>query len=130
VVAAAAFLGGRRDAVPEAVTLLRANDAPADLVDTFRAVARDRHLVPATPTGLNPDPAAVAAWALGALERHSHSVDALANLPLAGVGPVAGALLGALAGARDGTSSWPAEWFDAGGEDVPRRRTIAQRLGG
>jgi hypothetical protein len=129
VVAAAALIDGQRDVLPEAVTFLRANDAPAALVEQFRAVARDRHIPPPQPRGPHPDPAAVAIWALGELDRHSRSVDLLHDLGNAGVSSTAGAILGALAGARDGISSWPDAWLQSGGEDVSRRQKMASRLG-
>ncbi|HEY4101048.1 MAG TPA: ADP-ribosylglycohydrolase family protein [Gemmatimonadales bacterium] len=129
VVAAAALIDGQRDVLPEAVTFLRANDAPAPLVEQFRAVARDRHIPPPSPRGPHPDPATVATWVLGELDRHSRSVDLLHNLVDAGVSSTAGAILGALAGARDGVASWPDRWLQGGGDDVSRRQKMASRLG-
>lgn len=129
VVAAARFLAGQRDFLADVLTLLRVNQAPSSLIDSFAAIAREPRRVPPPPRGATPA-ADVAVWLLWHAEQRPRSGEALGQMmALGGISPVVGALLGGLLGARDGVDAWPAEWAAASGEDVVLRRAVASRLG-
>ena len=130
VLAAAAFLEGRRDFVPDVVAALRANDASAELLDAIRAIPRDPGAEPAMPRGATPDPIVAATWVLWVAHHRPRGVILLREVALVGgLAPPVGAVLGALLGARDGLERWPAAWFDGAGEEVALRRALASRLG-
>ncbi len=128
VIAAAAFLEGRRAFIADVVAALRANDAPGELVDAMRTIPRDPRAPPPLPRGDTPDPVAAATWLLWGAYHRPRGADALRELALCGgIAPTVGAVAGALFGARDGISGWPAAWL--AGEDVVSRRALAMRLG-
>lgn len=129
VVAAARYLDGSRDTIPEVLAMLRSNDAPQAAYDRFAAIARDPRARVAAPTATS-SALEVATWALRVCERERDGTSALAALPRAGTTALAGAVLGALLGARDGMARWPAEWMAVIGEDAVLRRGVAARLGG
>ena len=130
VVAASRFLGGSRDFLPDVIAVLRANDAPAELLDAVRAIPRDPRSSPPLPRGATPSPTASVTWLLWTAHHRPRGLDALAAMAMAGgVSPTIGATLGALLGARDGITIWPADWLAAGGEEVTLRAVLARRLG-
>lgn len=127
VLAGAALLEGRRDFVPEVVAALRANDAPAALLDPIRTIPRDPREVPPFPAGANPSPPAAVHWLLWMVHHRPRGLDVLLELAAHDdVAPSVGAIAGALFGARDGMASWPREWLAAPG--VAERRALAERL--
>jgi hypothetical protein len=129
VVAAAAFLEGRRDFVADVVAALRANDAPDLVLDAMRTIPRDPRTPPPVPDGDTPDPLAVVTWLLWMSYHRPRGVEVLREMALAGgIAPTVGALAGALFGARDGIERWPEVWLNGAGEDVARRKTVAARL--
>ncbi|MES1259913.1 MAG: ADP-ribosylglycohydrolase family protein [Gemmatimonadota bacterium] len=131
VIAASAFLDGRRDFVPDVVAALRANDASAALIEAVRTIPRDPQAPPPMPHGINPDPVRAVTWLLWQAHHRPRSFDVLHELAhAADVAPSLGAMTGALFGARDGMTSWPPEWIDGAGEEVVLRRAAARRLGG
>ena len=130
VLAASAFLEGRRDFVPDVVAALRANDASIELLDAIRTIPRDPGNPPSPPVGINPDPVAVARWALWTSYHRPRGVDVLRQVAGGrGISPTVGAIVGALFGARDGMERWPPAWLDRAGEEVTLRRALARRLG-
>ena len=130
VVAAAAFLEGRRDFIADVVAALRANDAPDLVLDAMRTIPRDPRTAPPVPDGENPDPLATVTWLLWTGYHRPRGVDVLREMALAGgIAPTAGALAGGLFGARDGVERWPDAWLNGAGEDVARRLSVARRLG-
>jgi ADP-ribosylglycohydrolase len=131
VVAASRFLEGSRDFLPDVVAMLRANDAPAGLLEAIRVIPRDPRTPPPLPQGATPSPTAAAAWLLWIAHHRPRALDALAAMALAGgISPHLGAALGALLGARDGITVWPAGWLAAGGEEATLRAVVARRIGG
>jgi hypothetical protein len=129
VVAAAAFLEGRRDFVADVVAALRANDAPDLVLNAMRTIPRDPRTPPPVPHGGTPDPLAAVTWLLWMAYHRPRGVEVLREMALAGgIAPTVGALAGALFGARDGIGSWPDDWLNGAGEDVVRRKTVAGRL--
>ena len=129
VVAAATCLEGRRDVVPDVVAVLRANDAPASLIDAVRFIPRDPRDVPPAPVGASPDPATAAIWLLWMLHHRARGSTAMREIALHGaLSPVVGSIAGALFGARDGLDDWPAAWIAGSGEEVTLRRALAHRL--
>jgi ADP-ribosylglycohydrolase len=130
VVAAAGLLEGRRDVVPDVLSMLLANDAPEEMLVAVRAVPRNPGQAPAVPRHGAP-PAAVLAWVLWLVAYQPRSAEALTMMVLAGgVDPSVGAALGALLGARDGIADWPAEWLEEAGEEVTLRSALARQLAG
>ncbi|HEY4321672.1 MAG TPA: ADP-ribosylglycohydrolase family protein [Gemmatimonadales bacterium] len=130
VLAAATILEGRRDLIPDVVAALRANDAPATLLDAVRFIPRDPRDVPAVPVGPSPDPATVTVWLLWQLHHRARGSTALRELALHGaISPTVGSLAGALFAARDGMTDWPASWLAGSGDDVTLRQALARRLG-
>lgn len=131
VVAASCFLEGSRDFLHDVIAVLRANDAPAELLDAVRTIPRDPRTPPPLPRGATPLPAASVTWLLWTAHHRPRGLDALAAMAMAGgVSPTIGATLGALLGARDGLTIWPAAWLAAGGEETTLRAVLARRLGG
>lgn len=130
VVAAAGLLEGRRDVVPDVLSMLLANDAPEATVTAVREVPRQPGQFPIVPrTGASPT--ATLVWLLWMVEYQPRSLDALTMMVLAGgVGTFTGATLGALLGARDGIAEWPEEWLAAAGDEVTLRSALARRLSG
>lgn len=129
VLAAAAFLEGRRDFIPDVVAALRANDASPILLEAIRTIPRDPRTPPPVPTGINPDPVAAVTWLLWSAYHRPRGFDVLHELAFAGeISPAVGAIMGALFGARDGLQSWPAAWIDGAGEEAGLRRALANRL--
>ncbi|MGH7581942.1 MAG: ADP-ribosylglycohydrolase family protein [Gemmatimonadales bacterium] len=127
VVAAATFLDGRRDFIPELIAVLRSNQAPPELLDAILMIPRDRRIVPPVPVGDAPDPIAVASWILWQAYHRPHGVDALEDLVVGGVDPAVGAVAAGLLGARDGIAGWPAAWHRAAaGYAGPRRRLLSR----
>ena len=130
VVAAACLLDGRRDVVPDVLSMLLANDAPESMLAAVRDVPRLPGQAPAVPRKGGP-PTAALAWLLWLVAYQSRSAEALTMMVLAGgVEPSVGAALGALLGARDGIADWPAEWLDGVGEEVTLRSALAKQLSG
>ena len=130
VVAAACLLEGRRDVVPDVLSMLLANDAPEAMLAAVREVPRRPGQVPAVPR-LSASPTATLAWLLWLVAYQPRSTAALTMMVLAGgVDPSVGAALGALLGARDGIADWPAEWLDGAGEEAPLRSALAKQLSG
>jgi hypothetical protein len=129
VVAAARYLEGSRDVLPEVLALLRSNDAPHAVYDRFAGIARDpRARVPA-PTAAS-SALDVATWALRTCERERQATTALGALPHAATTAAAGAVLGALLGARDGPAGWPSAWIADAGEEVAWRQGVVRQLAG
>lgn len=130
-IAAARFLLGKRDFVPDVIEALVANDAPGELLSTLRRVpfaSRDE---------LRPDrPVEGQAVALaGAVLWTAHQEPVLARgvtwlLGRGGAGAVAApAALGCgLLGIRDGIGAIPESWM-APLEDLEELRELARRLG-
>ena len=129
VLAAARFLEGSRDFLPDVLGLLRSNGAEAAFMDRFAAIARDPRAVPVPPRGSTVSALDVTLWALRIAQHRPRSAEALeAMVAAGGISPSAGAVLGALLGARDGVDQWPAAWRDGAGEDVRLRLLLADRL--
>lgn len=130
VVAASRFLEGSRDFLPDVIAVLRANDAPAELLEAVRTIPRDPRAAPPLPRGAMPSPTASVTWLLWTAHHRPRGLDALAAMAMAGgVSPSLGAALGGLLGARDGVTGWPAAWLAAGGAEVTLRAALARRLG-
>lgn len=130
VLAASAFLEGRRDFVADVVAALRANDASPALVDAIRNIPRDPRAEPPMPTGDAPDPVTTVTWLLWIAHHRPRGAAVLRDVSLlGGITPTVGAVLGALLGARDGTGDWPSAWISGAGEEVALRRALARRLG-
>ena len=129
-VAAARFLHGARDFVPDVIEMLRANDAPAELLAVVRRVplvGRQALPVDLPPTGSAVQCLEVAFW----LAYHEPVLErALVWLVNAG-GDTAtnAAVAGGLLGARDGEEAVPAGWLSAL-PDADALRTLADRLVG
>jgi hypothetical protein len=129
VLAAARFLEGSRDFLPEVLGLLRTNGASTEMLDRFAAIAREPRLTPQPPRGTSPAAIEVALWALRIAQHRPRSVEALTTMVShGGIGSTAGAVLGGLLGARDGIESWPLAWREGAGEDVKLRLILADRL--
>lgn len=129
VVAASRLLQGFRDFIPDVLSVLRLNDAPAPLFEQFAAIPRDVRTPPPLPRGAVPAPDLVAAWVLWQVHHRPRSDDVLRTMVLGGDrSPHVGALLGALLGARDGLASWPPQWREGAGEEVTLRLALAARL--
>jgi hypothetical protein len=129
VLAAARFLEGSRDFLPDVLSLLRSNNAPEAMIDRFAEIARDPRTVPVPPRGANAPALEVTLWSLWIAQHRPRSVVALTAMTAAGgVHSSAGAVLGALLGARDGIEGWPLSWREEAGEDVKLRLTLADRL--
>jgi ADP-ribosylglycohydrolase len=129
VLAAARFLEGSRDFLPDVLSLLRSNNAAEAMIDRFADIARDPRATPAPPRGADAPALEVTLWALRIAQHRPRSVEALTAMVAAGgVGVSAGAVLGALLGARDGIEEWPQVWREEAGEDVRLRVMLAQRL--
>jgi hypothetical protein len=129
VLAAARFLEGSRDFLPEVLGLLRTNGASTELLDQFAAIAREPRLTPKPPRGASPSAVDVALWALRIVQHRPRAVEALTAMTShGGIGSTAGAVLGALLGARDGIESWPVAWREGAGEDVRLRLLLADQL--
>lgn len=126
-VAAARYLEGNRDVIPEVLALLRSNNAPAAVYDRIADIVRLPR-ARAAPPGPGTPALDVAAWALRMAEHERDGVAALEGLAHAGTTATAGAVLGALLGARDGLASWPAHWMPASDPDVAGRRRVAEQL--
>lgn len=130
VVAAACLLEGRRDVVPDVLTMLQANDAPLEMLAAMRDVSRNPGHAPAEPRK-GTSPTATLGWLLWEVVYQPRSAEALTLMVLAGgVEPSVGAALGALLGARDGLAEWPAEWLEGAGEEVTLRSALAKQLSG
>lgn len=118
-VAVARFLSAKRDFVPEALEVLRANEAPAPVVETLRRVP----LLPGAPQAAGAVPAP-AGSALGdteaALRLAYHEPVLERGLRMAAEEGAGGAgragLAGALLGARDGIDAIPVAWATAPAE--------------
>ncbi|MES2306258.1 MAG: ADP-ribosylglycohydrolase family protein [Gemmatimonadota bacterium] len=129
VVAASRFLEGSRDFIPDVIAVLRANDAPATLLDAIRLIPRDPGTPPPVPLGAAPSPEVAIAWLLWTAHHRPRPLDTLAAMALqGGISPTVGAVLGALLGARDGVTVWPAPWLEAGAEEATLRAALARRL--
>lgn len=129
-VTAACLLEGRRDVVPDVLTMLLANDAPEAMLAAVREVPQRPGQVPAVPRR-SASPTATLAWLLWLVAYQPHSAEALTMMVLAGgVEPSVGAALGALLGARDGLAEWPVEWLADAGEEVTLRSALAKQLSG
>ncbi len=130
VIAASQFLLGRRDFLPEVIACLRANRAPAAMIETIGAIPRDPRTSPPPPRGEEAAPGAALAWLLWTAHHRPRSAKALRQMQaVGGVSPVVGTVLGALLGARDGLATWPGSWGDAAGDEIALRRALAQQLG-
>jgi hypothetical protein len=130
VVAAAGLLEGRRDVIPDVLSMLLANDAPAPMLAAVRDVPRFPGQAPNVPRRGGP-PTAALSWLLWQVVYQPRGDEALTMMVLAGgVEPAVGAVLGALLGARDGIASWPAEWLAGAGEEVVLRSALAKQLSG
>ena len=130
VVAAACLLDGRRDVVPDVLSMLLANNAPVEMLVAVREVPRNPGCAPAVPRQ-GASPTATLAWLLWLVVYQPRSAEALTMMVLAGgVAPPVGAALGALLGARDGIAEWPAEWLAGAGEEVVFRSALARQLEG
>ena len=130
VVTAAGLLEGRRDVVPDVLSMLTANDAPEAMLTAVRDVSRrperSRSSRERPPHRLRRWPGC-SGWSM----YQPQSTDALTMMVLAGgVGSNTGAALGALLGARDGLAQWPEEWLAAAGEEVTLRSALARQLSG
>jgi ADP-ribosyl-[dinitrogen reductase] hydrolase len=100
------LLGGHRDFVPEVIAALRANDAPAELLEMAQAVPLARWD--------DPGPGSALADAAAALRLAYHEpllARGLGNLRVDGASAGRAALAGALLGARDGADRIPADWL-------------------
>ncbi|MBA2292535.1 MAG: ADP-ribosylglycohydrolase family protein, partial [Gemmatimonadales bacterium] len=128
VVSASRLLAGHRDFIPDALAVLRANDAPPDVVEAIARIPRDPRNPPPRPDHAA-SPIASASWILWIVHHRPRGVRALEEMALAGGVPVSiGSVLGALIGARDGTREWPPAWIDSAGQDAVLRRSLAARL--
>lgn len=128
VVSASRLLAGHRDFIPDALAVLRANNASEDVVEAIARIPRDPRSPPARP-GHDATPIAAVSWALWIVHHRPRGVRALEEMVLSGGVPVSiGSVLGALIGARDGTRDWPREWITQAGEDAVLRRSLAARL--
>lgn len=115
-VAVARFLAGKRDFVPEVLELLRANEAPAPVVEALRRVpllagAAHAAAAPTAPLGSalgNAEAALRLAYYEPLLER---GLQETAKEGVAGAGQAG--LAGALLGAREGLDAIPAAWTTA-----------------
>lgn len=130
VLAASAFLEGRRDFVPDVVAALRANDVGTALLDGIRNIPRDPRAEPPLPAGDSPDPVVAVTWLLWVAHHRVRGASVMRDVSLVGgISPTIGAVLGALLGARDTLRDWPEEWLSGAGEEVVTRRALARRLG-
>ncbi|MEO5825035.1 MAG: ADP-ribosylglycohydrolase family protein [Gemmatimonadales bacterium] len=128
VVCASRLLAGHRDFIPDALAVLRANDAPSNVVEAIARIPRDPRDPPPKPDQ-EATPIAAISWILWSVHHRPRGARTLEAMVLTGGVPVSiGSVLGALIGARDGTGSWPQAWFDRAGEDATLRRGLAMRL--
>jgi ADP-ribosylglycohydrolase len=128
-VAAARFMQGRRDFVPDAIEVLTANDAPGELLATVRRLpfASRAECRPDRPVeGPAVAAAGAALWAAYHEPVFERGVTWLADAP--GDTTVTTALGGALLGVRDGERAIPHAWL-AGVAEVERWREVGRRLG-
>lgn len=131
VVAASRFLAGSRDFLPDVIAVLRANDAPGELLEAVRTIPRDPGAPPPLPLGATPSPTTAVTWLFWMAHHRPRALDVLAAMAVTGgISPTIGAALGALLGARDGVTVWPVAWLTAGGEEAALRVALARRLGG
>ncbi len=122
-VAAACFLGGRRDFIGDVLEALRENDAPAELFDAVRRVPLERREeLPVT----GPEAGYVVHGVEIALWFAYHEPDLERGLVwLANAGgdtDTNAAVAGGLMGARDGDAAVPARWTGA----IPDQERIAR----
>jgi ADP-ribosyl-[dinitrogen reductase] hydrolase len=129
-VAAARFLNGKRDFVPDVIEALRNNDAPPELLAAARRVpleSREDLPVQGPAAGYAVHAMEIALWFAHHEPNLRRGVLWLANA--GGDTDTNGAIAGGLMGARDGESAVPAEWIAA----VPGAAqigTLAERLVG
>ncbi len=128
VVSASRLLAGHRDFIPDALAVLRANNAPADVVEAIARIPRDPRNPPRRPDA-GATPVAAISWVLWVVHHRPRGGRALEEMVLAGGVPVSvGSVLGALIGARDGTVSWRREWLDDEEPAFTSRRRLAAGL--
>lgn len=129
-VAAARFLAGRRDFVPDVIEALRANDAPAELLAAVRRVPLERldevarNATADAPVLLCVETALWAAYHAPVLEEALLQIVALG-----GDADTHAAVAGGLLGLRDGEDAVPPRWV-AALPQVEHLRTVAGRLVG
>lgn len=128
VVSASRLLAGHRDFIPDALAVLRANEAPDDVVEAVARIPRDPRNPPQRPDR-DATPLSAISWILWIVHHRPRGARALEEMVLAGGVPVSiGSVLGALIGARDGLGNWPKAWIESAGEDAVLRRRLASRL--
>ncbi len=113
-VAAARFLNGKRDFIPDVIEALRNNDAPAELVAAARRVpleTRDDLPIQGPDAGYAVHAMEIALWFAHHEPSLRRGVLWLANA--GGDTDTNGAIAGGLMGARDGESAIPPEWIAA-----------------
>jgi len=126
-VAAAGFLRGRRDIIPDVIEVLQANDAPPDLLGRVRRVPflERSDVERGRPGGGAVATAELVLW----LAYHELSFERalvwLVNRD--GVTATVVAVAGGLLGARDGDQAIPARWIEAL-PDPAYLRSLAKRL--
>ena len=122
-VAAACFLGGRRDFIGDVLEALRENDAPAELLDAVRRVPlerRDDLPVTGSEAGYVVHGVEIALWFAYHEPDLERGLVWLANA--GGDTDTNAAVAGGLMGARDGVEAVPGRWVAA----VPDRDRIAR----
>jgi ADP-ribosyl-[dinitrogen reductase] hydrolase len=129
-VAAACFLGGRRDFIGDVIEALRSNHAPAELLTAARRVPlekREELPVVGAEAGYVVHGMEIALWFAYHEPKLERGLIWLANA--GGDTDTNAAVAGGLMGARDGESAVPSRWIEA----VPgseRIRSLADRLVG
>jgi ADP-ribosyl-[dinitrogen reductase] hydrolase len=129
-VAAACFLGGRRDFVGDVIEALRNNDAPAEVTDAVRRVPvlrRDELPVVGEAAGHTVHCMQIALWAAYHEPAYTGAMCWLANA--GGDTDTNAAVAGGLIGARDGEAAVPASWVSQVAQ-VDQLRGLAEQLVG
>jgi ADP-ribosylglycohydrolase len=129
-VAAARFLGGKRDFIPDVIEALRNNDAPEELLSAARRVpleTKDDLPVQGPDAGYAVHAMEIALWFAYHEPNLRRGLIWLVNA--GGDTDTNAAIAGGLMGARDGESAVPAEWIAAvpGAEQIG---ALAERLAG
>jgi ADP-ribosylglycohydrolase len=127
-VAAATFLNGRRDFIPDVIEVLQSNDAPEELLAAARRIPLEsRQELPIAEPWYAPHAMEIGLWFGYHEPKLSRGVEWLVSSGAARAGTAA--IVGGLLGVRDGEEAVPVDWLaELAGLD--RIRRAAERLVG